>query len=133
MKIIDSNIWIAFFNESDSQNEKAIKLLENVKLPVAITEYVVLETCSVLANKASKKIADKFLEEILDNQDVTLLLSDENYFWEVISRFKKTPEKFFSFVDISLLCLSKQYEIISFDKKLDNEIKRKGKIKREGI
>lgn len=124
MKILDSNVWIALFHESDSQNLRAKNLFKNLKLPVAITEYIVLETCSILARKASKKIADNFLSEALDNEDVILLSSKENYFWEVASRFKKIPSKNFSFVDVSLLCLSKNYEIVTFDRKLNSELKK---------
>lgn len=129
MKILDSNIWIALFHENDNQNKKAIELFKGLNLPVAITEYVVLETCSILAKKASKKVADKFLEEILDNQDVLLLLSNESYFWEVISGFKEMPSNNLSFVDISLLCLSKSYEVVTFDRKLNNELNKKSPLR----
>jgi len=125
MKILDSNIWIAFFNEKDSQHDKAQKIIREVKSPVAVTEYVVIETCNILLAKARKEDADFFINFTLDNEDVVLLLSNGNLFFETVSSFQKITKRSLSFVDISLLCLSRNYEIVTFDKKLSNELKRK--------
>jgi predicted nucleic acid-binding protein len=129
MKILDSNIWIAFFNERDSQHEKAQKLMKSVKTPIAMPEYVIVETCNILLAKASKEDADSFLNFALDNEEVVLLLSNGNLFFETVSYFQKTTKRILSFVDISLLCLSKSYEIATFDRKLEKELKRKSPLK----
>jgi len=122
MKIIDSSIWIALFHERDSQNKKAKKVFSKITFPVAVTEYIILETCTVLAAKASKEIANNFLTVVADNEDIRILLSNEKFFLRVIERFKNAPNKKLSFTDTSLLCLSRGYEVVTFDKRLEDEI-----------
>jgi len=125
MKTFDSNIWIAYFHEGDSQHKKALELFKSSKYPIAISEYVIVETCNILLSKATKKIADLFLQFVLDNEDIVLFLSDESLFSETVSCFRSTEGKNLSFVDISLLCLSKECEIVTFDRKLNQELKKK--------
>ncbi len=123
MKILDSNIWIAFFNIEDSQHNKAqkiFKVLENEK--IIITEYIILEVASVLLNKAGRGVANTFIEMAIDNEDVELLLSDEDIFKITLMRFQQGFKKKLSFIDASLVCLSGEYEIMTFDKDLKNEI-----------
>jgi len=133
MKIFDSNIWIAYFHEIDSQHGKALKLFNSSRYPIAITEYVVVETCNILLAKATKEIADLFINYVLDNEDVVLLLSDSSLFFETIGCFLEKDKKGLSFVDLSLVCLGKKHKIMTFDKKLNNEISRRSSRKRKKI
>ncbi|MBM3255901.1 MAG: type II toxin-antitoxin system VapC family toxin [Candidatus Moranbacteria bacterium] len=123
MKVIDSSVWIAFFHEKDSLHQRARKLLGGIAFPIAVTEYVIMETCTVLSAKSSKKIANMFLAEIVDNEDVRILFSAEDLFWETVRRFERSSGKNLSFVDVSLVCLSDQYQIVTFDEKLKKVIK----------
>lgn len=125
MKIFDSNIWIAFFNEEDSQHKKALDLFNSPEYPIAITEYAIVETCNVLLSKATKRDADLFLQFVLDNEDVVFLLSDESLFSETVSRFRQLDGQKLSFVDISLLCFSDVHEVVTFDRRLSKELKSK--------
>lgn len=124
MIIFDSNVWIAFFNKEDSQNKKALKIVIREKDNIAITEYIILEVASVVAIKAGKNLADKFLEFILNNNNIKVLLSSNDFFYNTVENFIKTESKKLSFVDISLLYLSNTYKIITFDKDLAKLIKK---------
>ena len=124
MIILDSNIWVAFFNKSDSQHQKAKKVMRETDGEITVTEYVILEVCSVLLVRAGKQAADKFLEITFDNDDIAILLSDGDFFEKVINFFQENSNKKLSFVDVSLLCLSKSHQVVTFDKELLKELKK---------
>lgn len=122
MTILDSNIWIAFFNKNDNQHRKASLIFSKIKDEILISEYIVLEVCTVLAIRVNKKIADNFLEIVLHNQDVQILPSSSDFFHKSIKNFLDYKHKDLSFVDISLLNLAKNYKLLTFDKKLEKAI-----------
>lgn len=122
MIILDSNVWIAFFYESDSQHKKAEKIVQELGLFVTVPEYVIVEVSSVLCLRASKKISNDFLESIFDNENIDILLSNEEFFNSVVENFKNFKNKKLSFIDVALLCLSKSYQVITFDKDLQKAI-----------
>ena len=123
MIILDSNVWIAFFIEYDSNHKKAKNIIKKLgDKKVLITEYIILEVTTVILNKINREKASDFLEYILNHNQVDLL-QDDKIFIQTIKEFKEKLGNL-SFVDISLLCLSKKYQIISFDKKLNNQIKK---------
>ena len=124
MTILDSNIWVAFFNESDNQHKKAEKVFRKIGDSMIITEYVILEVTSVLTMRASKNIADKFMKLVMDNENIKILLSNENSFKKTVKNFLNYPKNNLSFADISLLSLSEKYDIITFDKNLEKAVKK---------
>lgn len=122
MTILDSNVWIAFFNKSDNQHKKAEKVFQETSDSMFITEYVILEVVSVLTVRANKNIANEFIKLIIDNEDVKILLSSEKPFKKTVRTFLDYPKNNLSFTDISLLSLSGKYNIITFDKDLKKVI-----------
>lgn len=123
MKIFDSNFWIAFFDIADSQHEKAEKIMREEPFLI-ITEYCVVETASILAKKAGMGASSSFLEFIEGNADISILYSSQDFFKDSSTLFRSLGGKKFSFVDVSLLHLSRTYEIITFDKMLKKEIQK---------
>ena len=120
MKVIfDSNVWIAYFNISDSQHSKAEDILNQEFSKVFMPEYVVLEVASVLQIKAGQKTANTFLKKVEKSDQVEILFSDKNSFTQTKKVFIKQKKMQLSFVDCFLLCLSKEFKIISFDKALN--------------
>ena len=123
MTILDSNIWIAFFVEYDSNHQKSKSIIKKLNgNNIFITEYIILEVSTVILNKVNREKASDFLEYILNHNQVDLL-QDDKIFIQKSQKFKEQLGNL-SFVDTSLLCLSKKYQIISFDKKLNNQIKK---------
>ncbi|MBI3335788.1 MAG: type II toxin-antitoxin system VapC family toxin [Candidatus Portnoybacteria bacterium] len=118
MTILDANVWVAFFYKDDALHTKAEKIFQLCERPVVMPEYVILEVSSVLSRKAGKKIADGFLELVMNSKDIEVLFSQDQFFIEVVEFFKRRPEENLSFVDAALLYLSKSYQIITFDKSL---------------
>ncbi len=123
MIILDSNVWVAFFNKADNQHKKAIKILKDNRVGLVVTEYILLETSSVLCLRAGKEVADKFLTMMTNNRDIKILPSDKILLDKIVKKFLDHKTKYLSFVDVSLVHFSKQYKIITFDKKLEKEIK----------
>ena len=99
MTILDSNIWIAFFNKNDNQHRKASLIFSKMKDEILITEYIILEVCTVLAMRVNKKIADSFLEIVLHNQAVQVLSSSSDFFYKSVGNFLDYKHKDLSFVD----------------------------------
>ncbi|NIA09603.1 MAG: PIN domain-containing protein [Nitrospiraceae bacterium] len=118
MIIFDSCVWIAFLNKADSQHTKAAKVLAENNDKIVMTEYILLEVASVLCLRAGKSRADKFLKIVMNNKDIKIITSDKTFLLGTINEFLRYKTKYLSFVDFSLVYLSKQYKIITFDEKL---------------
>jgi predicted nucleic acid-binding protein len=123
MIILDSNIWIAYLNKNDSQHRKAVSIFSKIKEDVLVTEYIILEVATVLSMRVDKKIADNFINLIRSNQDIEVFSSSENFFNKTLGYFLEYQKGNLSFVDISLLALSKNYQVFTFDEDLKKEIK----------
>lgn len=127
MKILDSNVWIALFNKEDSLNKKASYIMKELiknNEKIFITEYLILEISTILLLKNWKKLADNFINFVYDNSDIDIIYSDRYFFENTIQFFTKNNYEKLSFVDQSLLLLSKSYQIITFDKELNRFIKK---------
>jgi predicted nucleic acid-binding protein len=122
MMVLDSNVWIAWFNESDIQHTEAVRIFSSTSSPIIAPESVVVEVSSVLLKKAGKKIADQFLRLVSDNADIILLCSNEDFLTKVIDKFLSVSTKKLSLVDIMLLVLSEKHIIVTFDRDLAKEI-----------
>jgi len=123
MMILDSSVWVALYNESDSQHAKAVRLASSLS-DIALPEYILLETSSILRAKAGEEVSDTFLEYSLDSAEVTVLYSSPDLLHDTVRLFRKLKNTKLSFVDAALLHLSREYEVITFDKALDKEIKK---------
>ncbi|MDD4530336.1 MAG: PIN domain-containing protein [Candidatus Gracilibacteria bacterium] len=127
MKILDSNVWIALFNKEDSLNKKASDIMKELvknNEKIFITEYLILEISTILLLKNGKKLADNFINFVYDNSDIDIIYSDKYFFENTIQFFTKNNYEKLSFVDQSLLLLSKSYQIITFDKELNRFMKK---------
>ncbi|MCD4706089.1 type II toxin-antitoxin system VapC family toxin [bacterium] len=124
MTILDSNVWIAFFNEMDNQHKKAEKVIKKLNNnQIVVPEYIVTEVASILRFKAGKEVSNDFIKSISDNDDIIILLSDEFFFNNVVDNFINLDGCKLSFIDIAILYLSKNYKVITFDKNLEKAIK----------
>ncbi|MEK7619257.1 MAG: type II toxin-antitoxin system VapC family toxin [Patescibacteria group bacterium] len=122
MTILDSCVWIAFFNESDSQHAKARKIFEVLSSRILLPEHVVLEVATVLSLRASKGIADIFIERVIDNSDIEIRVFQHDEFFEVCRDYRRSASARLSFVDIALLGLSAAHTVVTFDRHLKKAI-----------
>lgn len=122
MTVLDSNIWIASFDNSDSTHKQSLELFKQLSIDdILLTEYIILEVTTILKQNKSSKIANKFIQRVTD-LNISLLKS-KDFYQKTLSLFQSLEENKLSFVDTSLLYLSKEYEIKTFDKNLQKALK----------
>ena len=123
MVLLDSNVWVALFNEGDSFHEQAVRIFEQIEDEEIILPYVIAaETATVLTYKLSKKAANFFLETAINNQGIQIINND---FPREAIFFLGFKEKM-SFQDFSLVFLAKQkgYKLLTFDKQQEKLLRR---------
>lgn len=122
--ILDTNVWFAYLHDADSQHEKALSLFDVLKDRVLIPEYVLIEILNLITVKIGKADADNFIADLLSFDKVSILWSTSDFRDELLSFFLSNKIEKLSFVDQSLLFLSKKYRVVTFDKVLDKHIAR---------
>jgi predicted nucleic acid-binding protein len=124
MVILDTNVWVAALNVEDSLHEKAQKIFELCKQEVlGLPEYVYVETVQVLHRRAGVALSKQFVFMINDTKGVEILDTDAELRKNIDTLYIESSNTL-SFTDCSLLYLSKTYQVITFDKQLDNKIKQ---------
>jgi predicted nucleic acid-binding protein len=124
MIIFDSNIWIAFFHQSDQTHQKAVAIFKEVGMEkVILTEYVLLETATVLKQRGGHALVLDFLQTVYKSGTVEIL-SSSFFYEETMILFESLQEKHLSFVDVSLLYLSREYTVLTFDRHLKRLMKK---------
>ncbi len=97
-------------------------MIDNDRLRSVLPEYVFLELCTVLKKRTNHEFVSRVVDLLCNTEAVTLLSSTE-YFSETVSLFQTLDEPHLSFVDVSLVVLSRNYEVMTFDTKLQRAIK----------
>jgi predicted nucleic acid-binding protein len=124
--IIDTNIWVSFFNEEDENHNKTRSFQHLFFNEQIIPDLVFYETLTVLKNKVKDNIIlDKFKNFATESEQVTIKLFYENN-RDVLNLFIREKKGGLSYVDTLLLYLSKEYYILTFDKELTKRIKESG-------
>lgn len=122
--IFDSNVWIGYFDISDTLHKEARRTLDAYKYSqIFVPEYILLETATVLKNNVDFALAQETIDLLLNTESFSFLPSGQ-YFTDALKLFLSTQHPNLSFVDVSLLALSKNYEVVTFDKKLAAAIKK---------
>ncbi|MEI8104067.1 MAG: PIN domain-containing protein [Candidatus Moraniibacteriota bacterium] len=122
MVIFDSNIWIGYFYNEDPHHRLSQGLFSKQKLEeIIVTEYIVLEVTTILKQRKGFSLANTFLE-FIEEFDISVLPSGE-FYSGTKDLFQSLKEKHLSFVDVSLLYLSKKYTIETLDKHLKKLLK----------
>lgn len=124
MIILDSNIWIALYHEEDSQHAKAQTLIQKIREPVGIPEYILIEVCTVLTNRLHKSVADLFLDRIQKSENTVILPIEQKLFYELCHFFRTHNFPKLSFIDSCLVYFSQFHTIHTFDKKLASAIQK---------
>ncbi|SRR6266568_5087239 len=117
---IDANYFIALYNPSDALHEKAklaAKQLQKDNLHTVISNFIFLETVTVLSQRLGKKYALAAGNKLL--QSNSFIVVDEKLqqkSWEI---FQNTERKNVSFVDCSTVAIM-EFEnvptLLSFDR-----------------
>jgi len=124
MIIVDSNIWVAFFDTDDSTHKRATVIFEDLdnSNELAMTEYVFVEVCTILKNKKKFTIVKDFINFINEYNIEIMLLGGLLY--RFTDTFTSSARNKLSFVDSSLLYLSQNHTVLTFDKALLAQIRK---------
>lgn len=127
---LDANYLCALYNNNDSLHQKAKEVtiqLEDKAL--IISNFILLETYTVLSQRASKEKAVIFGNFVRSYNPYEIYWIEKNFEEEVWEIFKSIKDKNFSYVDASILAVIKKEKIkylLTFDdyfKKLEKRFK----------
>ncbi len=126
MVILDTSFIFAFFNQKDEFHGKAHQILEILgKQPLFVSFLVYQELLTLMMARFSSEAAVELSNELFsEDYSVQLLKIDEEYFEDSQALFKQLSPHKFSFVDISLMVLSKNLEakVLTFDRNLEKTL-----------
>lgn len=126
MILLDSDVWVAFFNTNDSQHARAQKLLAALatqRADVGVHEYVVLEVVTVLRRVAGPQQASAFVESIARLGGLRVLYSSAETVRDICAATYQQCHPKLSFTDLVLLSYAKTHTIHTFDKALQRAIR----------
>lgn len=129
MTILDSNIWVAYAYQEDSQHTKALALIEKITDEVYIPEYIILEVCTVLLCKKQKQAANSFINTVMHGKSTHIIYTSPEIFHDTLVLFQSRSKGSLSFIDTHLLLLSQTSTIITFDNELKKAIEAFSKQK----
>ncbi len=121
--LVDSDVWVGFLVENDTNFKKAEKLFEKMQaqsMQIVLSSAILAETVTVLSHKVGQEAAKTFLGLIKEQKSeyVTIFL-DETLNNHALELFVKQHKKGTSFVDCSNVVLVEEYQldyICAFDK-----------------
>ena len=122
LSIFDTNIWISVYIPTDSTHKRAKEILYGHNAPFYLTQGIVAEVITVLKNKKQLLGAKTFVNMVYGGDSSFIVIPSSSYYQDTIDFFLNTNDTKLSFVDMSLVVLSKKYRIESFDKALNSAI-----------
>jgi len=126
--ILDTSFLFALFVKEDDFHEKALALAKQQDSPLLACSFLVFqELMTLLMSKVGASAATKIGQDILDpSSPIQFLKIDEEFFDESWAIFSKLGPHRFSFVDVSLMVLSKEFEakVLTFDRRLEEKLKQ---------
>ncbi len=118
---VDSNYFIALFNPFDNLHLKARKITEELvreKIPLVISNFIFLETATILSQKRGKEIAIEVGNYFFSNLTIEIVHIDESLQESSWKIFQEIKNKNMSFVDCSNIAVIKAEgisKLLTFD------------------
>lgn len=116
---VDTNFFCALYNDNDAHYSKAEVIATRLNgFRLITSNFVLLETYTVLSQRASKREAIAFGELLKKDSPYAIYWISKEFEEEVWKIFVSIKEKNFSYVDASILALIRKEKIshlLSFD------------------
>ena len=118
---VDSNYFVALFNENDTLYERARNIarqIEKEQRHLCISNLVFLEIVTVLSQRRGRTVGIEVGEYLRANPHITLVHADEFIHEKSWYIFQNTPQKNISFVDCGIIAVMKEEnlkELLTFD------------------
>lgn len=129
--LIDSSVWVAYFDRDDSHTEQAKKILNECvdhSLVLLLTDYVIQEVVTVLLYKNKPALVERFMKYLDDEPLLEIVNIDAHHVQKTIqfAKTKKWSPKL-SLTDWSLFFLAKNLDLqlATFDSQLDRAYRKK--------
>jgi len=122
MIILDTSFIVSYYNLADDNHNGALEIMNKIlkeNLNVCISDFIFSECATVLLAKL--KDLNKVVEICEKIKKIDIIRVDENLFEETWDIFKKQEKAKLSFIDCSIIALSKLKEIekvATFDQEL---------------
>ncbi|MBI4079494.1 MAG: type II toxin-antitoxin system VapC family toxin [Candidatus Levybacteria bacterium] len=117
---VDTNFFCAIHNKTDSLHNKAQKVLPLLfSYTLATSNFVLLEAFTIILQRASRRQAMIFKEEIYQPDAYKIIWIRQEQEEEIWNIFTSITDKDFSYVDASILAVMQKEKIkhlLSFDK-----------------
>mgnify|MGYP001033911686 CR=1 FL=1 len=121
---LDTNVFVSFLNQNDSNYEKAVRVFHKAvknDFEIYASDLVIYEALTVLSLRAGKKIAVGFGKLVFDKKQIGLIETSKQVRKKAWKIFRKTRSKNISFIDCCLAAqalLDKKPKLVTFDKRL---------------
>lgn len=122
--LIDSNVWIAFYNENDSTHAQAIAVmmqLEQAQAAIFVSNFIFQETWTLLRLSQQPEKATRFVQAITHTQHIQQFDIDQYWIRETIDFFhsinNRSKQSLTDFTNM-FLSLTFGFTLVSFDKKM---------------
>lgn len=127
MVILDTSFIFALFVREDDFHLKAISLIKRFESELIYCSFLVFqETMTLMMSKLGSEAAASIVSNILgEDSPIKLLKVDQEYSNETFELFSKLSPHRFSYVDVSLMVLSREFEaeVLTFDRRLEEKLK----------
>ncbi len=124
--LVDSNVWIAFYQEDDGTHQQAVRIIENIekaRAKIFLSNFIFQETWTLLRLSTQSEKAAKFSHVIAHTKQVQQFDIDHYWIEETIDFFDalkdRSRQSLTDFTNI-FLALTFGFELVSFDKKMMN-------------
>lgn len=121
--VVDSSVLVAALHHEDALHDRGVRALESAAAPVIVSEYVAVETIGVLTARKHKPSAAVLIRALAEGGSLLFRPSTPLLFGET-ARYFLTTTKRLSFIDCSLIVLSRDFDILTFDKALAKAIRK---------
>ncbi len=107
----DTSFYVALFSPSDVHHEKAVRLAREIRRPVVVTEFVLLELANALARASSRKLFVDLLQKLRVAPNVKVIGISAELFEGGFTLYAGRADKDWSMTDCVSFVVMKSEEI----------------------
>ena len=126
MVILDTSYLFAFFQSIDDHHPKAVAIARELEHESCYVPFLVFqELMTLLTSKYSSQEATRLMKVLLaEDSPIKLLKIDMDYFDETVALFRQLEPHRFSFVDVLLIALHRDFNapVVTFDQRLQRAL-----------
>lgn len=126
MVILDTSFLVSYFRECDIHHREAVEIAQDqIGEKMIISFLVFQELMNILNRKGTTELALTIAGLLLSkNNNFEIYKMDEGNFSSVMKLFSKLKPHTLSYIDISLIHLSRELElpVLTFDKELQKAL-----------